>query len=301
MYNAERYVSDLLKCFDLYDDFNYEIIIIDDGSSDNSYNEVKKFNSSKIKLFQQENCGVSSTRNSIIEKASGEWITFIDSDDLIDFHIYKKLFLNKIKNSKCEYFIVSNQKFKDNSINYLIEHEIINAPWSKFYKVNILKEYKINFNIEAFLGEDLLFNLQYYSVCKNFEIITENLYIVRNVNSQSLTRKYTQNKIDMLLNINNLCISLNIPSKAKRMLNFIKVKNFYSSIIDLLKYNILEKDKIIKKIKYYKDLSDFKFIKFTSFRNFMFYYLWYILPSILIYHALKLKVEKNVNQFILTK
>lgn len=61
---------------------NFELIIIDDGSTDNSVERIKSFKSEKIKLFTQENKGVSAARNLGIQNASGNWISFCDSDDV---------------------------------------------------------------------------------------------------------------------------------------------------------------------------------------------------------------------------
>lgn len=87
VYNSEKYVEDTIKSIlnQTYDDI--EIITIDDGSSDGSAKVIKEligiYNGKKtIKYYYQENSGVSIARNSGIEKANGEYIAFMDSDDL---------------------------------------------------------------------------------------------------------------------------------------------------------------------------------------------------------------------------
>ena len=60
---------------------DYEIIIVDDGSTDNSIEIIQQFNDSRIKLIQQTNSGVSAARNNGIKNASGDWIAFLDADD----------------------------------------------------------------------------------------------------------------------------------------------------------------------------------------------------------------------------
>ena len=74
---------------------DYEIIVVNDGSTDNSEDIILKFNNSKIKYYTKENGGVSDARNYGIDKASGQYFTFVDADDyvsnnfleVIDFHI----------------------------------------------------------------------------------------------------------------------------------------------------------------------------------------------------------------------
>jgi len=94
VYNTEKYLK---KCLDsvinqTYQDF--EIIIVNDGSTDNSDKIIKEYtckNPEKIKSYKKENGGLSSARNYGLSKATGEYISFIDSDDYIDHNLFNKL------------------------------------------------------------------------------------------------------------------------------------------------------------------------------------------------------------------
>lgn len=81
LYNKESYVADTIQSVlnQSFDD--YEIIVVDDGSQDNSVEVVKQFSDSRIKLTQQKNAGVSNARNRGISQANGKWICFLDADD----------------------------------------------------------------------------------------------------------------------------------------------------------------------------------------------------------------------------
>ena len=82
LYNKEAYIANTLESVINQDFIDFEIIIIDDGSTDHSVDIIRTYKDSRIKLIHQENGGVSSARNHGIEEASGEYITFLDADDI---------------------------------------------------------------------------------------------------------------------------------------------------------------------------------------------------------------------------
>ena len=83
-YNCENYINETIKSVINQSYQNYEIIIVDDGSKDNTVNLIKKnFNQNKyLKLFSNENHGMSYSRNFAISKTSNEWIVILDHDDI---------------------------------------------------------------------------------------------------------------------------------------------------------------------------------------------------------------------------
>lgn len=81
LYNKENAVAKCLGSITRHADYNVEIIVIDDGSSDNSAHIVKSFQDERIKYFRKPNGGVSSARNLGLEYAKGDWIIYIDADD----------------------------------------------------------------------------------------------------------------------------------------------------------------------------------------------------------------------------
>ena len=85
-YNGEMYLKDCIKSIIEQDYQNIELILVDDGSSDNSKNIADRFakNDKRISVYHQNNSGVSTARNVGIEKSRGEYIGFIDADDYID-------------------------------------------------------------------------------------------------------------------------------------------------------------------------------------------------------------------------
>ena len=90
-YNAEKTIERCINSIleNKYDD--YEIIIVNDGSKDKTEDIVNLFASNKIKYFSKENTGVADSRNFGIERASGDYITFIDSDDYVSNNYFEGL------------------------------------------------------------------------------------------------------------------------------------------------------------------------------------------------------------------
>ena len=121
VYNVEKY---LRRCIDSVINQTYknlEIIIVDDGSTDNSSNICDEYTNkdSRVKVVHKENGGLSSARNVGIELAKGDLIAFVDSDDYIELEMYEKLKENMDKYDSdiaiCQYY---------NSFKYSIKRQI---------------------------------------------------------------------------------------------------------------------------------------------------------------------------------
>lgn len=95
LYNVEKYIERCLKSIMEQTFDNYEVIIVNDGSKDNSINIAEKFQKrypDKIRIITQKNAGLSAARNKGIQEAVGEYICFIDSDDFIKDDMIEKLY-----------------------------------------------------------------------------------------------------------------------------------------------------------------------------------------------------------------
>ena len=82
LYNKEKYIVNTIKSVLNQSFSKFEVIVVDDGSSDNGVNAVKKIDDSRIKIITQKNQGVSAARNNGIKNAKYEYIAFLDADDL---------------------------------------------------------------------------------------------------------------------------------------------------------------------------------------------------------------------------
>src|SRR5258708_17374455 len=84
VYNSEKYLAETIQSALNQTWPNTEIIVVDDGSSDNSLKAAREFKDPRIRIFEQENRGASSARNKGLLEAKGEYIQFLDADDLLN-------------------------------------------------------------------------------------------------------------------------------------------------------------------------------------------------------------------------
>ena len=117
IYNCEKYLS---KCIDSILDnktkYNYEIICVNDGSTDKSLSIIEAYNNDKIKIFNKSNGGAAAARNTGLDNASGKYVAFIDSDDYVSNNFIDKLldiaYNNKSDIVKCGFYKVYNKKLE---------------------------------------------------------------------------------------------------------------------------------------------------------------------------------------------
>ncbi|MBR3322297.1 glycosyltransferase family 2 protein [Candidatus Saccharibacteria bacterium] len=288
-YNSGKTIIELLKCFRLSQYFNYEIIILDDGSSDNTVNlckDFKKKSGLNVKIYSTSNNGVSSARNEIISLSSGTWLTFVDSDDLIDFGGYEKIIMDVMN---CNYdFVICSKRKADSSkflVPYLISKEVINSPCCKFYRVNQLKASGVLFPLGVDLGEDLIFNLRYIAKCRDVKMLRADIYVYR-FSDSSLTNKYRENKYETLMALNDACKKIVVDEygndkKMLKALEYIRIKNCISCLRTHKGGNMGE---------YYNKLrrdNPRRFVLLNSFEETTIYAMWYLLPRSIIIKILK--------------
>lgn len=169
VYNSEKYIGKCLDSIISQTYSNYEIIVVNDGSTDGSKEVIESYTKKypeKIWFINQENKGVANTRNDCIKRANGKYIMFIDNDDWIDSD-YVETFINAIEKDDLDVVIggyrrpsdtgkiIRNVELKDEEWSKFI----VAAPWAKIYKKDYLIKNKIEF-LDANIGEDVYFNLK---------------------------------------------------------------------------------------------------------------------------------------------
>ena len=201
-YNAEKYIDKCIESLINQTKKEIEIIIINDGSTDKTEECVKKYKDKRIKYYKNTNQGIGKTRNFGIEKATGKYLMFVDSDDYIDKDACDKLF-KRIEQDKsdvvvCDYYKVKNNVQEKNKIDdfkttTLKEHpELINkintAPWNKIYRRDLIIKEDIKF-VENTKYEDSPFVLKALDKANKISKLNEylNYYIVHG-NSETTVR-----------------------------------------------------------------------------------------------------------------
>ena len=178
VYNGSKYATNLVKSLKQQTYKDFEFLLINDGSTDNTIEEAEKeLRKSKInyKIITQKNSGQSKARNTGIKNASGDWIVMIDFDDTIQknylYNLYKAsqtcdcdvVFcdLNRVDNNHI--FDESNDVFdydilsgKDYFIKFIL-HQVEIGPCSLFIKTEFLKKNKILFNEKSKYSEEFIF------------------------------------------------------------------------------------------------------------------------------------------------
>lgn len=201
IYNMERYLA---KCIDSIlgqTVLPREILLVDDGSSDSSLSICNEYKhrTDLIKVIHQENGGVSSARNAGIDAVTSEWVCFIDPDDWVEsgylsslrsFHSGSDLVVggykvvgmenylpgNKTAFSQKEYSRIEFFKNFSRFRNDNLLSSILSSPINKLYRIDIIRDYSLRFDTSLSLGEDYLFNLEYFKHCKKIVVIEETLY-----------------------------------------------------------------------------------------------------------------------------
>lgn len=192
VYNAESTLNRCITSVIEQDFQDYEILLIDDGSSDRSGVICDKFSTldKRIKVFHKQNGGVSSARNLGLKYAKGQWITFIDADDYIEQDFFpfdisgdNSLIITNFKTTKSEDYteylkpgeVVGKRQVKQ-FINDYLHFDLLRCPWAKFFKRTIIEEKHILFDERFAIGEDTLFVMSYLLYCKNIQVKSGGLY-----------------------------------------------------------------------------------------------------------------------------
>lgn len=244
MYERKNSISGILSDIEKQTYKDYEVVLVDDGSSDGTYEYCKK-NFGKFenyKIISKEHSGVSETRNKGIEKAEGRYIAFVDSDDRIEPDYLEKLVSNingyDMVISSFDRMFYKNGCCVKTIDNYAVDADIydmkqLSAIFTKLYlgtliatvccklfKRDKILEHNICFNNDISIGEDLIFNADYMKHCERVKCIDYRGYHYICIMGESLTHMHDlqrQKYAKMLYNASlRLCDDLGLEEYAKR-------------------------------------------------------------------------------------
>lgn len=259
VYNSEKYIRKCVESITSQTDRDFELILVNDGSKDNSgiiCNDMAK-EDKRIKVIHQENKGICGARDTGIREAVGEWLCFVDNDDIIASGSVECIFESMDKENDIIYFgfdefrneesIVENEgtllentyenkeieklqwdclcRYRDNKP--LINIRLLTTPWGKIYRRDFLVENNLMFIEGMKREEDVSFNLMCLACCKKVKYIDRIIYHYRlSISSESHSYK------------------TNIINEAKQALNYYReiIDKYYvgrTDIEELYEYRIL--------------------------------------------------------------
>ncbi len=285
-YNVETYIDECLKSIALqtYGIANLEIILIDDASTDSTFDHLQAFESAHednvILIRLDSNSGQGAARNIGLEYASGEYITYVDSDDLIDITLIEKLILS-MEIHKCDMVECGHKQFferseahidkdldkpvyldlSENNISYFIALNCAKtAVWGRLYKKDFLIENNIRFE-EGLIYEDILFTGTSMFLLKSYYRINETLYYYRCNHTGTVFSSYKKERVHQVLQVvdkylevlkNRSMIDDLMLRYRKELVSFCVNKSFIDPLALLLRSSV-SINEIFSEIKHFKN------------------------------------------------
>lgn len=286
VYNVEKYIEKCIKSIVNQTYRNIEVIIVNDGTKDNSIEVIREYlkSDNRIKLINQKNSGLSCARNTGINNSMGNFIIFIDSDDFINENMIEKMYF-RIKQDNSDMVICNVKKWdfkndvelpftenyfskkrllsKEEAIKELLLNNLNGYSWNKMYKKDLFKDIRF---LEGRLFEDIFTTFDTINLCEKISILEEKLYYYV-FREGSITRNISKKSI-IDLNYRIEYIGEKIDKKLyKNEYTFLKLKYYLYSIDWISKYKYENKIKkldedLINIIKQKKD-----FISMNIFTN----------------------------------
>lgn len=225
VYNCEKYVKKAVDSILKQDTAGVEIIIVDDGSTDNSYSICKQLagDNSQIKVFHSENRGVSHARNLGMSRAAGEWIAFLDADDyfldsaidvmkkyastkenIIVFSYRKSTDETKSLAAKEEKVVLNREEAINALLDFtrcrqllpsdmILQYSLLTSCWGKLYRKSFADASGAAFQETLTLSEDMCFNLTLFKKAPGVLVVNYDVYCYYN-NPESVTHSFSEKK-----------------------------------------------------------------------------------------------------------
>ena len=304
-YNAEKYISECLNSVLSQDFEDFEVLCVNDGSTDKTEDIINSFNNSKVILINQKNIGASISRKNGLLKATGDYILFLDSDDILEEHALKSLYENAIKNKSdivyfkyFEYDGKTKSPYIDSDLSrcfpmvknfedFVFKAEdsataVLNKTSSFCFKLishNLFKKYDDWFfpSKEETIIEDLPIHCQLHLRADRITFCDKFLYSYRSSRQDSTLHKSRASKEAF-----GIFYTVDFVEKVLTESKFLEKKGFldnfalfkishlkvwFESIVDEMKAEFFEK----LKISFSKLKVDLKMLKTVRYDNFIFY------------------------------
>lgn len=284
VYNVREYLPQCINSILAQTFTNFELILVDDGSTDGSGRICDSFTNKdcRIKVIHKANAGVSAARNTGIQAASGKYIIFVDSDDYVEPDYCAELYQQIIQHPNSWVFCGCNcVDAQDNiteadcvydrsgtayTVYPMSEYQNIWKTnysallWIRVFDLEIIRKFHIRFDEKLSLSEDVLFNLEYGCYCDSFVSINLPLYNHRSYYNNE--REHLDGKkIDNRFYLNQRIYNARKPFIVKDELLKYETQYFYAFLDDLKEIsnrNSLSKKEKIARIKDILDSKEFR-------------------------------------------
>lgn len=332
VYNVEKYLKKCIDSILIQTYSNFELILVNDGSPDSCGEicDVFKEKDNRIRVFHQENKGVSKARNYGINQAIGDYICFVDSDDWIQntyladfFHdgnysadVYLQGYTNRYPDEKSNNQInfITNEYYTEQSLEkgyiYSELNNISNSPCFKLFRRDIIKENNITFDANICYGEDHLFVLNYFLLIKNMSVSKKAGYYYVHRSNDSLTNKYvTHDKLfyyaEKIYAIRKILIMrFNLADESFRYFirkEFVLYSLFSISSMYRNESGLSKSNRKIYLLKYISYLEEKKVLDNLQYNNYYYFILLRIVKSKMNIKDMLLSVFLKPRNYLLKK
>lgn len=229
VYNAEEYIDRCVSSILCQEEKNFEILLIDDGSTDGSGEKCDDWSlkDARIRVFHKSNGGVSSARNMGLDNAKGRWIAFVDADDevspqfltipeeLSDSDVILKSFIERTSNGDNSFGVKEDDYRERRQIMRWFVRRRNNALWDKLIRRDAIGE--LRFDSAVSIGEDLLFFASVLPRISRISTCDCGHYIYIRRQSSAMANAFGKKRLEAYLNNSENIISKCIDNKMPQI------------------------------------------------------------------------------------
>lgn len=280
VYNKEKYLSECVDSILRQNFKDFELILVDDGSKDSSWNIIKEYanKDKRVVPVHQENAGVSAARNAGLDRAQGKWICFVDADDYLPKDGIQILVEHGEKSNadivnanatrveddkQFKIFNFNNEIVKGNIYPRLVHF----APWAQLFKRSIIEEHHLRYVKGLAYSEDNVFILNYSLYASSIEFVNDSVYNYR-INQDSAIQNKDYKKVayhqmwaahevyklkdkesslrNFIINRTKILISSSINAYVYRAINVLKINDIIRLYSDFFKETNMFHEYVIK-------------------------------------------------------
>lgn len=281
-YNIESHVEECIDSILSQSYTHFELIIVDDGSTDNTMNKCNAYDyDERVKVIHIENGGASAARNKGLQFSQGEYICFIDGDDSIDKDYLEKMYsiisadssidiisccCKTMEGNKINRFYSGNRLFENDKDDLFCQLFVVSygqpgptytgigVPWGKLYRKKLLDDNNLTFDLKLRRMQDNVFNMECFSAADKVIYIDETLYNYRLGHLEGYSKQYKKNYADQM---NEVAFSWDRIIRELKIQDYNKVEKYFSKgVLDLLVGILLNEGELGKSFKTYLALFE---------------------------------------------